>query len=91
MPPKKAAAPEKKEEAPPATDPKEEEEQEAKPEFGNGKFEYINQTTYVGEWKLLEGKKVKHGLGKITFPGAPGKNFGQEEYDGAWVDDQMHG
>ena len=31
------------------------------PQRGFGKFEYINQTLYVGEWKLLRGRKVKHG------------------------------
>ena len=82
MPPKKAAPAAAKEEAPPAQDSAEQEEEEQKPEFGNGKFEYINQTIYTGEWKLLDGKKVKHGLGKITFPGASGKGFGSEEYDG---------
>lgn len=56
-----------------------------------GKFEYINQTTYVGEWKLLNGKKVKHGQGKITFPGVSNKQLGAEEYDGAWEEDKMHG
>ena len=41
------------------------------PQFGTGTFEYVNQTLYQGEWRLTEdGKKVKHGLGKITFPGA---------------------
>ena len=39
------------------------------PQSGFGKFEYINQTLYVGEWKLIKGRKVKHGQGKITFPG----------------------
>jgi len=34
----------------------------------------VNQTLYVGEWKLLEqeghpSKKVKHGKGKIIFAG----------------------
>jgi hypothetical protein len=46
---------------------------------------------YTGEWKLNSGKKVKHGKGKITFPGATGQNFGAEEYDGEWCDDKMHG
>ena len=92
MPPKKAAPAAPKEEAPPAqATPEVEEVQENKPEFGTGKFEYINQTIYMGDWKLLNGKKVKHGQGKITFPGAANQSFGAEEYDGAWVDDKMHG
>ena len=69
------------------------------PKSGYGKFEYVNQTLYVGEWKLLEvegqpSKKVKHGKGKIIFAGATtnsGNQVGCEEYDGDWVDDQMHG
>lgn len=40
------------------------------PQNGFGKFEYINQTLYIGEWKITRGRKVKHGQGKITFPGA---------------------
>ena len=56
------------------------------PKSGFGKFEYVNQTMYIGEWKLMEdGSKVKHGTGKITFPGVSnnnGKQIGQEEYDG---------
>ena len=48
---------------------------------------------YVGEWKLKNGRKVKHGQGKLTFPGAviQNTNFGQEEYEGMWEDDKMHG
>jgi hypothetical protein len=52
-------------------------------------------TLYVGEWRLTdEGKKVKHGKGKICFPGATdslGRMIGGEEYDGEWIDDMMHG
>jgi len=40
------------------------------PQFGNGRFEYKDNTVYVGNWKILKGVKVKHGHGKITFPGA---------------------
>jgi hypothetical protein len=39
-------------------------------------------------------KKVKHGKGKIVFAGVLtpiGSMVGSEEYDGDWVDDQMHG
>ncbi len=40
------------------------------PRNGTGKFEYSNKTLYVGDWKLLDdGRKVKHGNGKIIFPG----------------------
>jgi hypothetical protein len=37
---------------------------------------------------------VKHGQGKICFPGTvtpQGQQLGTEEYEGEWVDDQMHG
>lgn len=60
------------------------------PQFGFGKFEYKDQTCYTGNWKMLEGVKVKHGHGKITFPGVAGGK-GHEEYDGDWEDDKMHG
>jgi len=46
---------------------------------------------YVGNWKMVGGHKVKHGKGKITFPGVSGNAFGLEEYDGDWEDDKMHG
>lgn len=39
------------------------------PQFGNGRFEYKDMTTYVGNWKLFNGNKLKHGHGKIVFPG----------------------
>ena len=49
----------------------------------------------MGEWKLTDdNKKVKHGNGKIVFPGATntlGHQVGGEEYDGEWNEDQMHG
>lgn len=38
------------------------------PQSGCGTFEYINGTIYSGNWKLLNGVKVKHGHGKIIFP-----------------------
>ena len=48
---------------------------------------------YIGEWKLLRGRKVKHGQGKITFPGVTSgqTQYGQEEYEGVWEEDKMHG
>ena len=69
-----------------------EETEPPKPEFGYGKFEYKDQTCYIGNWRLLENVKVKHGHGKITFPGVGGPNGkGREEYEGDWCDDKMHG
>jgi hypothetical protein len=64
------------------------------PQSGFGRFEYINGTLYVGNWKLHQGQKVKHGQGKITFPGAAsaaGSDLGIEEYEGDWEEDLMHG
>lgn len=63
------------------------------PQEGSGRFEYINQTLYVGQWKLLNSRKVKHGQGKITYPGAQNgqTSYGSEEYEGMWENDKMHG
>jgi hypothetical protein len=58
-----------------------------------GRFEYINGTMYVGNWKLHTGSKVKHGHGKITFPSSSTSHNdgGHEEYEGDWEEDLMHG
>ena len=45
----------------------------------------------MGNWKLLNGAKVKHGHGKITFSGTTSNEIGIEEYEGDWEDDLMHG
>lgn len=48
--------------AAPVEEPPEEEAAPEIPKSGFGKFEYIDQTLYVGEWKLMDdGTKVKHG------------------------------
>lgn len=59
------------------------------PQFGFGKFEYKDQSTYVGNWKLIKGIKLKHGHGKFTSSGYSGR--GQEEYEGDWSEDKMQG
>lgn len=59
------------------------------PQFGNGRFEYKDLTTYVGNWRIFGGYKLKHGHGKIVYPGSQSK--GQEEYEGDWQEDKMHG
>jgi hypothetical protein len=46
---------------------------------------------YVGNWKLIGAKKMKHGHGKLTFAGTSASEFGNEEYEGDWEDDLMHG
>ena len=67
------------------------------PQSGFGRFEYINGTLYVGNWKLHNGLKVKHGHGKITYttstsgPSNYHSDAGQEEYEGDWEEDLMHG
>jgi hypothetical protein len=64
------------------------------PQSGYGRFEYINGTMYLGNWKLHNGVKVKHGHGKITYPSvaaSAGNDLGSEEYEGDWEDDLMHG
>ena len=63
------------------------------PEFGFGKFEYVNQATYVGNWRQLDGKKMKHGHGKMMTPGIETgeRAFGMEEYEGDWKEDKMDG
>lgn len=92
MPPKAAA---KDIKATPALDEVVDEQESIKavPEFGFGKFEYVNQATYTGNWKLFNGRKQKHGHGKMCTPGLQSgdRTFGQEEYEGDWSEDKMHG
>ena len=71
----------KQETAPVAAEPVEPEV----PQSGTGQFQYKNLTTYSGEWKLVDGNKLKHGKGKVVFPGNNTK--GNESYDGEWQDD----
>ena len=70
---------------------KEEEVKNDVPESGYGRFEFINGTTYVGNWKLVGKNKCKHGHGKLVFGGTASSDFGNEEYEGEWEEDQMHG
>jgi len=61
---------------------------------GHGRFEYKNKMVYTGEWKLINGKKLRHGHGKMTVPGisiGQGKTMGDEEYDGEWESNKMMG
>lgn len=44
-------------------------QEEVKPEVpqtGFGRFEYINDSVYEGNWRLFGELKLKHGHGKIT-------------------------
>jgi hypothetical protein len=64
------------------------------PKNGSGTFEYKNKAVYVGEWKIINGKKLRHGHGKMTVPGISLDNglvAGTEEYDGEWETNKMSG
>ena len=58
---KKAAGQSAGKDAQPAAAAEAEEQEPEVPQEGFGKFEYINQTMYMGQWKLVNGRKVKHG------------------------------
>jgi hypothetical protein len=61
---------------------------------GHGRFEFKNKIVYVGEWKMINGKKLRHGHGKMSVPGisvGQGKTLGDEEYDGEWENNKMSG
>lgn len=61
------------------------------PQEGSGKFEYINGTSYEGEWKMFDGVKMKHGHGKIIHGNSTTDTYGNEIYEGTWERDLMHG
>lgn len=61
------------------------------PQEGNGKFEYINGTSYEGEWKIIDGLKMKHGKGRIVHGNSAADTIGNEVYEGDWDHDLMHG
>ena len=48
---------------------KQKEAEKAAIETGFGKYEYANGSTYVGNWIVDKGRKVKHGHGKMVKPG----------------------
>ncbi|CAD8122781.1 unnamed protein product [Paramecium sonneborni] len=59
---------------------------------GTGRFEYQDGTVYEGQWKLIEGKKVKHGKGRIVIASSLSTdNDLKEEYNGEFENDQMCG
>jgi len=69
------------------------ENQEDKSEsLAYGKFEFQNKILYVGYFKQnAEGVKFREGKGKLIHPTSDNSEFGQEYYDGDWLDDKMHG
>lgn len=61
------------------------------PQEGSGKFEYINGTSYEGDWKLFNSIKMKHGKGRIIHGNSNSDSHGNEVYEGEWEQDLMHG
>lgn len=55
------------------------------PEFtvGKSEFSFADGSQYNGEWKEMNGRKVREGEGTFIY--------GKEKYVGSWVDDKMHG
>lgn len=56
---------------------------ESSVEIGSGEFIFQNGAKYIGEWKSIDGNKVRHGSGSYSF--------GPEEYRGNWENDNMSG
>lgn len=50
---------------------------------GSGEFRFPDDSEYNGEWKEIDGIKVRDGTGVFIH--------GPEKYTGQWVDDKMHG
>ena len=58
---------------------------------GFGRFEYQNGTIYEGQWKEIDGAKMKHGEGYLVHAGLSDADGVREEYKGTWKEDQMDG
>lgn len=58
---------------------------------GFGHFEYVNGTVYEGQWIEKEGKKMRHGEGRLLHAGTTVYEKGNEEYNGHWEEDKMSG
>jgi len=58
---------------------------------GTGEFVYPNGPTYIGEWKLVNGAKVKDGKGKLVHSFNNPYVKATEEYEGEWSNDMMNG
>ena len=58
---------------------------------GFGHFEYVNGTVYEGQWLEQEGKKERHGEGRLIHAGTTVYEKGNEEYNGNWQHDKMEG
>lgn len=76
---------------------KKHEEEDEKPEekletLAYGKFEFQNKIAYIGYFKqTIQGIKYREGKGKLIHPTNDNSEYGQEFYDGDWLDDKMHG
>ena len=53
------------------------------PPHGSGDFLMSDGSKYSGEWKEINGQKVRDGMGTMTS--------GPETYKGQWVGDKMNG
>lgn len=78
-------------EPPKEEDPEPQKEQVSVETEGFGRFEYMNGSVYEGNWKLIEGVKMKHGEGNLTHFGSMAREFGNESYSGSWANDKMEG
>jgi len=56
---------------------------------GFGKFEFIDGTIYEGQWKLINGVKMRHGEGVLRHAGSSSESG--EEYRGTWAEDLQNG
>lgn len=54
-------------------------------------IEYPDGTIYVGEYKLADGKKLRHGQGRLSHARIVAKQPIRDEYNGAWAENKMHG
>lgn len=74
-------------------DPPEEEKKE-EPEVvtsGTGEFVYPDGAVYTGDWKLIDGVKVKEGKGRLVHAFKNPQIQIAEEYEGEWSNDMMNG
>lgn len=54
-------------------------------------IEYPDGTVYNGEWKLVDGKMVRHGQGRLSHTRVVAKQPIRDEYAGKWYNDMMEG
>lgn len=54
-------------------------------------LEYPDGTVYNGEWRMIDGKRIKHGYGKLSHARIVAKQAIRDEYVGNWNMDMMDG